>query len=186
MLAAFAILGFVVLPGVLGLDLLAPGRHFGSARSRARLAAGGVAALSVALGIAGALARLLGGGTRLSASAAVIALGVLAGPFLDRTLGEHLDRLVARTARGPRLVTPALWLDDGLRRLAWRSLFAGLVFFGALRLPAAVGLAATLVFVATSVKAVAEAVATPVGFEERAREPLPAPEGVLRAGPRAA
>lgn len=181
MLRAFAMLGFLVLPGLLALDLMAPGRHFGARRSPARLVMGGAAALSVALGLSGALALFLACQAWLPRTGWVMVLGAVAGALLDRLLGAPLDRL-ADGPPGPRLVTPALWLDDGLRRLALRSLFAGLVFFGALRVPAAVGLVATLVFVRASARAVADAVATPVGFDEA----RPTHSGEVRASSQAA
>jgi len=148
-LAAFAIVGFVVLPAVLSLDLLAPGRHFAGGRSPLRRAAGGAAALGVALGLSAAVGRWFA-----------------PAPWFAAVGGRGHPGARWRRPPGPArwrraVLTPDAWLDDRLARVVLRALVGGVVLFGVLRVPLAAGLLATLAFAATSVRAVADAVATP-------------------------
>lgn len=167
-LEALAIVAFVVLPAWLSLDLLAPGRHFGGARSTRRWVLGGLAAAGVGLGTVAAEAALLG--PYGAADAVQVVLGLVCGFLLNRSLVPALERLARPRRSGLRLVTPAAWLDDRVGKLVVRACAAGLLCFGALRLPAAAGLAATLVVIASPAAAVAAAAATRVGFEERGAE----------------
>lgn len=178
MLGALAIVGFVVVPGLLALDLLAPGRHLPGERSRLRLALGGTAALGIGLGIGAALGRALGPLSSGPEAMAGILIGVVTA-LLSRVVGEPLDCVACR--RGLRLVTPATWLDDRVGVLATRSTFGSLVLFGALHVPVAAGLLALAVLIAGPVRAVATAVATPVLFQEPEQQEEPEP--ARQAGP---